>query len=263
MSNHGHTPTQLRLDPGLSTPRVALIDPHMLQPWKLPLAPLEHPGDSSPVLDRRAVHLVAPLAADAQRSGELPRIGYLGHNLGPFADAFRQGLHDVGYLESQNLVIEYRWAEGKGERLPTLAAEMVRLSVDVLIAAGSQAGRAAQHATSTIPIVFAHVGDPVGYGLVASLVRPGGNITGVSVMGVVVGGKQLEVLKEAVPGGPRVAVLRNPANPGAAQGLRALDIRLHPIDVRAADEFERAFATITPGHPDALLMQQDPLFFSH
>src|SRR6266511_2627593 len=214
--------------------------------------------------------LTAPLATDAQRSGKIPRIGYLGDTPGPHVEALRQGLHDVGYLEGQNLVIEYRWAEGKGERLPALAAELVGLPVHVLIAQGGQASRAAKHATSTIPIVLAAVGDPVVAGLVASLARPGGNITGVSVIGVELSGKQLELLKEAVPGISRVAVLLNPTNPGAAPALRvlestarALELMLYPIEVRGADEFERAFAAVATAHPDALFVFQDYLLFSH
>jgi putative ABC transport system substrate-binding protein len=214
--------------------------------------------------------LLAPLAINAQQPGKAARIGYLGDRPGPFAEAFHQGLHGVGYLEGQNLLIEYRWAEGQGERLPILAAELVQLPVDVLIAAGGQAARAAKHATSTIPIVVAHVGDPVGYGLVTSLARPGGNITGVSVRGIELSGKQLELLKEAVPGVSRVAVLRNPANPGVAPALRVLEeaareleLTLYPVEVRRADEFERAFATLSAGETDGLLVLQDPLFFSH
>jgi putative tryptophan/tyrosine transport system substrate-binding protein len=214
--------------------------------------------------------LVAPLAADAQPLRKIPRIGYLGETPGPHVEALRQGLHDIGYLEGQNLVIEYRSAEGKGERLPALAAELVGLPVDVIIAPGGQASRAAQHATSTIPIIMAPVGDPVGAGLVASLARPGGNITGVSVIGVELSGKQLELLKAAVPGIARVAVLLNPTNPGAAPSLhvlegaaRALELTLYPIEVRGADEFERAFAAIATAHADALYVFQDYLLFAH
>src|SRR6266511_3760615 len=208
--------------------------------------------------------LTAPFAADAQQLRKIPRIGYLGDMTGPHVEALRQGLHDIGYLEGQNLVIEYRWAEGKGERLPALAAELVGLPVDVIIAPGGQASRAAKHATSTIPIIMAPVGDPVGAGLVASLARPGGNITGVSVIGVELAGKQLELLKEAVPGMSRVAVLRNPTNPRAAQGwhvlevaARALELTLYSVEVQGADEFERAFAALLTRPADALFVLQD------
>src|SRR5215471_3691839 len=167
--------------------------------------------------------LVAALAADAQQGGKVPRIGYLGDLPGPHVEALRQGLQDLGYREGQPLVIEYRWAEGKAERLPTLAAELVQLPVDLLIAQGGQASQAAKQATSTLPIVMAPVGNPERLGLVASLARPGGNVTGVSVIGLDLGGKQLELLKEAVPGMSRVAVLVNPTNPGAApEGWRGL-----------------------------------------
>src|SRR2546427_3576197 len=196
--------------------------------------------------------LVAPLAAETQLRVKVPRIGYIGDTPGRHVEALRQGLHDLGYLEGQHLVIEYRWAEGKAERLPALAAELVQLPVDMLIAQGGQASRAAKQATSTLPIVMAPVGNPESLGLVASLARPGGNITGVSVIGLDVGGKQLELLKEAVPGMSRVAVLLNPTNPGHApetwrvmdDAARALALTLFRIEVRGADEFDRAFAAI-------------------
>jgi len=184
--------------------------------------------------------LVAALAADAQQGGKVPRIGYLGDLPGPHVEALRQGLQDLGYREGQPLVIEYRWAEGKAERLPTLAAELVQLPVDLLIAQGGQASRAAKQATSTILIVMAPAGNPESLGLVASLARPGGNITGVSTMGLDLGGKQLELLKEAVPGMSRVAVLLNPTNPGATpeagrvmeDAARALGLTLSRIEAR-------------------------------
>jgi putative ABC transport system substrate-binding protein len=214
--------------------------------------------------------LVAPLATDAQPLRKIPRIGYLGEVPGPHVDALRQGLQDLGYVEGQNLVIEYRSSGGQDERLPALAAELVGLPVDVIIAPGGQASRAAKHATSTIPILMAPMGDPVGAGLVASLARPGGNITGVSVIGVEVAGKQLEVLKEAVPGITRVAVLLNPTNPGTVPSLRvmegaarALGLTLDPIAVRGADEFDRALAAIATAHADALYVFQDYLLFAH
>ena len=200
--------------------------------------------------------LVAPLAAETQPRVKVPRIGYIGDTPGPHVEALRQGLHDLGYLEGQHLVIEYRWAEGQAERLPTLAAELVQLPVDLLIAQGGQASRAAQQATSTIPIVMAPVGNPEGLGLVASLARPGGNMTGVSTMGLDLGGKQLELLKEAVPGMSRVAVLVNPTNPGASpapwrvleDAAQALGLTLSRIEARGADE---------------LFVGQDAFLFSH
>ena len=128
--------------------------------------------------------LAVPLTSQAQPARKVSRIGYLGDLPGPHVEAMRQGLHDIGYFEGQYLVIEYRWAEGKAERLPALAAELVQLPVDILIAQGGQASRAAKQATSTIPIVMAPVGNPESLGLVASLARPGGNVTGVSVIGL-------------------------------------------------------------------------------
>jgi putative tryptophan/tyrosine transport system substrate-binding protein len=215
--------------------------------------------------------LVAPLAAETQPRVKVPRIGYLGDTPGPHVEALRQGLHDIGYLEGQHLVIAYRWAEGKVEQLPALAAELVQLPVDLLIAQGGQDSRAAKQATSTLPIIIAPVGNPERLGLVASLARPGGNITGVSVIGLDVGGKQLELLKEAVPGMSRVAVLLNPTNPGDTPATRlvmedtarALGLTLFRIEVRGADEFDRAFAAIATAHPDALFVGQDAFLFSH
>ena len=215
--------------------------------------------------------LAVPLTSQAQPARKVSRIGYLGDLPGPHVEALRQGLHDLGYLEAQHLVIEYRWAEGKAERLPALAAELVHLPVDMLIAQGGQASRAAQQATSTLPIVMAPVGNPESLGLVASLARPGGNITGVSVIGLDLGGKQLELLKEAVPGMARVAVLLNPTNPGQTpatwpvleDAARALGLTLSRIEAQGADEFDRAFAAIATAHPDALSVGQDAFLFSH
>jgi len=212
---------------------------------------------------------VAPFAADAQRLTTVHRIGWLGGGSpptgpNPSLEAFRQGLRDLGYVEGQNLVIEYRYAEGKFERFPALAAELVRLPVDVIVTGGVNAARAAQQATRTIPIVLAAGGDPVGLGLVASLARPGGNLTGLSLMGSELEGKRLELLKEAVPTVSRVAVLVNPSNSntvlqwkemeGAAQSL---GMQLHALEVRSADELERAFATATREGAGALMVFRD------
>ena len=161
----------------------------------------------------------APLAIEAQQRGHVPRIGYLGTSSptleAELVQAFRQGLRDLGDIEGQNIVIEYRQADNQLDRLPALAAELVRLPVDVLVTAGENAARAAQHATRTIPIVLAAGSDPVGLGLVASLAHPGGNLTGLSLMSVELEGKRLELLKEAVPTASRVGVLFNPASTNA------------------------------------------------
>jgi putative tryptophan/tyrosine transport system substrate-binding protein len=215
--------------------------------------------------------LVASLVADAQPAGKVYRIGRLAPGFpegSPFIEGFRQALHERGYIEGQNLVIEYRWAEGRDERLPDLAAELVRLPVDVLVPLGGNiAIRAAQQATRTIPIVMVAASDPVAQGFVASLARPGGNITGLSVVGPELLGKQLEILKETVPQSTRVAVL---ANPGAAPTLSAtttsaltraaqgLWLHLQVVEVRRAEELVDAFAAMTRTGADALYVLGEP-----
>ena len=212
--------------------------------------------------------LGAPLA-HAQQPGKLPRIGYLSPASGiTFQDdAFRQGLRELGYVEGQNIVIEYRFAEGKFDRLADLAAELVRLKVDVIVAVVTQASLAAKAATTTIPIVMAFVSDPVGSGLVTSLARPGANITGTSSMTAEVVGKSLEVLKEAVPNATRVAVLWTPSNMFfQAQMLRQtemaaarLGVELQTHGARGPDELDRAFAAMTGASASALLVLGDPI----
>jgi putative ABC transport system substrate-binding protein len=153
--------------------------------------------------------LVASLAAEAQPAGKMPQVGILSQGSpstsSPFHDRLREGLRELGYVEGQNIVIEYRWAEGKYDRLPELAAELVRLKVDLIVADGTAGVHAAQRTTSTIPIVMTSAGDPIRTGLVASLAKPGGNITGLSIFGPDIAGKQLELLKEVVPKLARVA----------------------------------------------------------
>ena len=215
--------------------------------------------------------LAAPLAADAQPAGKVPRIGILNPGSpSSIHDRLREGLRDLGYVEGQNLVIEYRWAEGKDDRLPDLAAELVRLKVDLIVADGTPATLAAKRATSTIPIVMTSTGDPIRTGLVASLARPGGNITGISLFAPEVVGKQLELLKEVVPKLARVAVLRNPDNPVSAFLLReaevaarVLRVQVQILEVRNTNDFERAFSTMTREHADALLVLGDFLFVLH
>jgi len=219
--------------------------------------------------------LATPLPADAQQAGKVPRIGYLS----PYSasavssrhEAFRQGLSELGYVEGKNIVIESRFAEENFERLPDLAAELVRLKVDVIVAAVTQASLAAKNATRTIPIVIVGVGDPVGSGLVASLGRPGGNITGTSGMAPEVVGKSLELLKETVPKVSRVAVLWNPANPVfQAQMLsetkvaaRVLGVQLQILEARGLNELDTAFAAMTRERAGALLVLTDPMFLRH
>jgi putative tryptophan/tyrosine transport system substrate-binding protein len=215
--------------------------------------------------------LMVSLAAGAQQAAHVYRIGRLssGHppaGPDPNLEAFRQGLRTLGYNEGQNLVIEYRYAEGHLDRLPALAAELVRLQVDVIVAVASAATRAAQHATRTIPIVMAGGSDPVGAGLVASLARPGGNITGFSNLTVELPEKRLELLKEAVPQGGRVAVLANPANPNYASTMhdltkaaQVLGLHLYIVELRRPDELDAAFAAVTRAGADALLVVGEPL----
>jgi len=219
----------------------------------------------------------APLAADAQQPGKVPRIGVLANALPTTPEvsrnweAFRQGLGERGWVEGQNIVIEYRWAEGRLERFPALAAELVGLKLDLIVAASTPGARAAKQATSTIPIVMVYVSDPVGDGLVASLARPGGNVTGMTFgAGREIAGKHLELLKEAVPKLSRVAVLLNPDSPESAVFLRetqaaaqALAVKLQLLEVRSPNELEGAFAAMTRGRADALLVLPHPLTFAH
>jgi putative ABC transport system substrate-binding protein len=217
--------------------------------------------------------LVAPLAAEAQPPTHVHRIGYL---LGttreqePALEAFLEGMRALGYVEGQNLVMEYRAAEGQYERLPALAAELVRLPVDVLLAVITPAALAAKDATTTIPIVMMGVGDPVGIGLVASLARPGGNVTGLTSLQSELVGKELEFLKEVLPTVSRVAVLWNPANPAHARHVRvadvaaqALGVQLHLVEARDPEAFDGAFAAMTSAHAGALLVLGDALVFEH
>jgi putative ABC transport system substrate-binding protein len=184
-------------------------------------------------------------------------------------EAFRQGLRELGYVEGQNIAIESRWTEGKDDRLPALAADLVRSKVDVVVAETGAATRAAQQATRTIPIVMSLVNDPVGSGLVASLARPGGNVTGLTIMSPDLVGKQLELLKEVVPKMSRVALLRHPDNPASAAQLReaeaaaqALGLRLQTLEARSPQEIDGAFAAMTRERAGALLVIPDTLFWS-
>ena len=217
--------------------------------------------------------LATSLATDAQPATKVHRIGRLS-SASPSSDNhlvehFRQGLRNLGYVEGQNLVIEWRWAEGSEERLRDLAAELVRLPVDVIVAVGTPAVRAAQHATRTIPIVMAGTADPVGQGLATSLARPGGNITGLSLLMVELPGKRLELLWETVPQRARVAVLANPADPtyearmhNLRRAAQALSLPLHVVEVRRADELDTAFAALTRAGVDALLVFGDTLLLN-
>src|SRR5712691_9252215 len=219
--------------------------------------------------------LVAPLAAEAQPPIKVARVGWLSDGIRAGAtshlhEAFLHVLRDLGYVEGQNLVMERRDAEGQLDRLPALAAQLVERKVDVIVTWSVPGTRAAQRATSTIPIVMAEAGDPVRTGLVASLARPGGNVTGLSVMDPDLTGKRLQLLKEVAPTIARVAVLYNPTFPATVPGMReaqaagpALGLAILPMEVRTSDELEAQFAVMTRVHADALLTFGDPFASTH
>jgi putative tryptophan/tyrosine transport system substrate-binding protein len=223
------------------------------------------------VISLAFVLCVASLVADAQPSAKVARIGYLAQIArAPLVEAFRQGLRELGYREGQNLAIEFRDAEGKPERLPALAAELVQLHVDVIVTHPTNAARAAKHATTLIPIVMAGADDPVRTGLVASLARPGGNITGVSSFGPDLSGKRLELLKEAVPTLSRIAVLWNAADSGMTLRFEqmqaaalALGETVYPLGVHDATQVESALTAMTQERPDALFVITDVLTARH
>jgi putative ABC transport system substrate-binding protein len=214
--------------------------------------------------------LLARLDAAAQQAGKVYRIGFLWDTpaIWPHAlEAFRQGLRDLGWVEGQNIVFEYRWTEGHFDRLPSLAEEFVRLKVDVIVAPTSIYTGAAKRATSTIPIVFASHADPIGSGHVASLARPGTNATGLTVVMSETMAKSLELLKGTVPGLTRVAVIWDPATPSHRPALkavedmgRALGLRLQTVPVRSTTEFDSAFSAIVRERAGAVLVLSTPLF---
>jgi putative ABC transport system substrate-binding protein len=208
--------------------------------------------------------LVAPLLAAAQPAGKVYRMGVLSaassSRVDPRHEAFLQGLRELGYVEGKNILMEYRYAEGQFERLPDLAAELVHLNVDIIVVAGTSTTAAAKQATSTIPIVVRSAGDLVGAGLVASLAKPGGNITGSTDISPDLSGKRLEFLREAVPKASRVAVLLYPS-PEDRDELREtetaavpLGVRVQPVEVRDPQEFQNAYAAMVQQHAHAVIM---------
>jgi len=212
--------------------------------------------------------------AQAQQSGKLPRIGFLLDTPAETArariEAFRQGLRELGYIEGKNIIIELRSAEGKTERRAEISAELVRLQVDVIVSAGPTITRFLRETTSTIPIVMGQDTDPVGSGFVASLARPGGNITGLSALSPETTGKQLELLKEIVPRLSRVAIIGNSSNPGDAQSLRetvlaaaSYEVYLRYLDVQDAKDIESAFRAAAKGRADAVLVLGNPTLNAH
>ena len=216
----------------------------------------------------------APLAAGAQPAGKPHRIGFLGNStealeanlVGPF----RAGLRELGYVEGRDLVVEYRWAEGQYERFPALIAELIALKVELIVTAGTPAALAVRRATTAVPLVMVAVGDPVGTGLVKSLARTGGNLTGLVSIAPDLEGKRLELLTEVVPKLSYVAFLVNPANPfhvtsekQARVAAKALHLRVEFFPVRAESEFDRAFQAMSSQRPGALVMLADRLFLHH
>ena len=225
--------------------------------------------------------LAAPLAAEAQQPANVPRVGFLGTlATNPFYEALRQGLHELGYVEGQNIAVERRYSEGRAERLPDLAVELVRLKVDVIVvdACGAPLNATSQ-ATSTIPIVVAACNDDlVATGIISSLARPGGNITGLSELTPVLGAKRLQLLKEAVPKVRRVAVLWNPVyserfGPSfrfwssdwveVRNAAQVLGVTLQSVEIRGPDDFDAAFSAMTRERADAVIAFSDPLFVLH
>jgi putative tryptophan/tyrosine transport system substrate-binding protein len=219
------------------------------------------------------VFLAVAVVGEAQQPKKVPRIGILhgasASSVAARTEAFRQGLRELGYVEGKNIVIEWRYAEGKADRLPGLAAELVGLKVDIIVTTGPIVTRAAKETTSTIPIVMTNEGDPVGTGFVASLARPGGNITGLSSLAPELGGKRLELLKEIIPQLSRVAVFGTSTLPDNAQRLRevelaatAFGVKLQYLDVLGPKDIETAFRAASKGRADAVLLLASSVFTS-
>src|SRR5262245_40469858 len=218
--------------------------------------------------------LVSVHLAHGEQPSKLIRLGFLAATSASAEksriEAFRQGMGELGYVEDKNIVIEWRFAEGKLDRLPDLAAELVLLKVDVIVTAGPNSTRAVKEATATIPIVMGLDTDPVGSGVVASLARPGGNITGLSSLQPELSGKRLELLKEIVPRLSRVAVFGTSVNPGNAQALRetefaagAFGVKLQYLDVLSTKDIETVFRSASKGRVDAVLLLASPVYISH
>src|SRR5215813_6107368 len=219
------------------------------------------------VLTLGALLFALCVSAEAQQTKKVYRVGFLSPLESPqYFEAFRQGMRELGYTEGQNLIIDYRSANGMPERFPDLAVELVRLKVDVIVAASGGAAEAAKKATGTIPIVMGQTGDPVANGLVASPARPGGNVTGLTALATELTGKRLELLKEAVPKASRVAVLSTPGSTESGTSMRSMEeaaqslgVQLRAIEVRDVKDFEKVFVTMTKEHSGALMVLTGPL----
>jgi putative tryptophan/tyrosine transport system substrate-binding protein len=218
-----------------------------------------------------ALLLALSLSAEAQQAVKIPRIGilFIGGRDQPHLEGFKQGLRERGYMEGKNIVLEYRYAEGKFDRVPALVDELVRMKVDIIVTTSSISARAARKATKTVPIVMT-TGSPVEQGLAESLAKPGGNVTGLTVMAAEMSGKRLEILKETFPKMTRVAALWAPGQTEAVRGFketqeaaRGFSLQLQSVELQNAEELEKVFAEISKGRPDALLVVLDPLVTLH
>src|SRR6267142_3296544 len=214
--------------------------------------------------------LTKSLAVEAQQARKVPRIGVLGGQspeMSPPILALREGLRELGYVEGQNIAIEWRWAQGKDERYPDLAAELVKLKVDIIVVPTSAGAQAAQRATKTIPIVMGFVSDPVALGLVANLARPGGNITGLGVPTPEIAGKRLQLLREVAPTVARIAVLSDPSQPADLRGTeaaaQALGVQLQVWKVRSGDELDRAFTAIARERASGIIILGSTTLFAY
>lgn len=208
--------------------------------------------------------LVAPLAGQAQQTGKMPRIGVLGNEPWAPIDGLRDGLRQLGYVDGSTITIDYRWSHGRPEQLAALAAELVAVRTDVIVTVATPAVLAAKRATTTIPIVMGLIGDPVGSGIVTNIARPGGNITGVSVLSAELEPKRLEMLKQLVPGLSRVAILGNATNPYGAiaikyaeRGAENIRVKLDVVSVRGAADLDGALSNLTRLRPQAVLVPGD------
>jgi putative tryptophan/tyrosine transport system substrate-binding protein len=217
--------------------------------------------------------IALPLSAHCQEGTRVPRIAFLTSTTpedSPTGDALKQGLRELGYVEGRNIMIEWRSSSGFPERFPELVADVVRLNVDVIVAANNIAGLAAKRATSTIPIVMANIADPVGSGFAASIARPGGNVTGLATQAPDLQGKRLHLLKEAVPGLTRLAVVGDPTEAGYAPTIeelevaaRALGVEVRIFEIRKAGEFDGTFATVARQDTDGVMVVPSTVFFHH
>jgi putative ABC transport system substrate-binding protein len=216
--------------------------------------------------------LAAPLSEGAQQPAKVPRVGIvvLAASPPPSFKAFQQGLRELGYVEGQNIAIEYRFAQGRADRLPALVAELVNMKVDLILTQSTQTAVAAKNANQTIPIVMAVSSEPVAVGLVASLARPGGNVTGLALQLTELSGKRLQLLKEVVPKSTLVAVVWNPTNPAAAGFLeetaaaaRSLNLRLQPVEARSPADLDAAFKAVTRARASAFISLGDGMLFDN